>query len=233
MTMSEAWPVLEGRGWLSERSRRVRESLREIASVRLFERGEHVYVVGDGANGVFGLVRGALSISLPRLDGEDLVFHRADPGFWIGEAALLARKERLVSVRTVEDSYLVQLPADELLRLVDSNPGLVADFYTLTMGNVETILKLMGNLSVSPSDVRVAFRLLIQDEQLGSDDAWIRVSQEALAELVALSVPTLQRALRRFEDAGLVEIGYRRLRVVDRLGLLHLCGDVSWREQGG
>jgi CRP/FNR family cyclic AMP-dependent transcriptional regulator len=42
--------------------------------------------------------------------------------------------------------------------------------------------------------------------------------------MVALSLPTLQRVLRRLQDGGLIELGYGRIRILDRRGLLSLCG---------
>jgi Mn-dependent DtxR family transcriptional regulator len=37
--------------------------------------------------------------------------------------------------------------------------------------------------------------------------------------MVAVSPATLQRELRKLAEAGLVELGYRRIRVPDRAGL--------------
>ena len=59
----------------------------------------------------------------------------------------------------------------------------------------------------------------LQDELAGASDGWILLSQDDIAMFTAVSLPTLQRVLRRFSDAGLIEIGYGRLRVLDRAGL--------------
>jgi DNA-binding GntR family transcriptional regulator len=47
----------------------------------------------------------------------------------------------------------------------------------------------------------------------------VRVTQDELATMVRLSRPTLVQVLRRFERRGLVEQGYRTLRVIDVPGL--------------
>jgi len=226
--LSGAWAILEGRGWLAQRSEQVRSALRSIARVREFQSGEHLYFAGDSPNGVFGLVSGTLEVSIPRADGEDPAAHRADPGFWIGDSAVLSEGTRLVSVRAVEASVTVHLPIGALMRLLESQPEMIRDFYALAHQNLQTVLRILTNLTISSSDVRVALRLLLQDEQLPAGEDWIRISQEKLAELVALSVPTLQRALRRLEESSLIESGYRRLRVADRVGLLRFCGEGSF-----
>jgi len=224
--LSAAWSRLRERGWLSERSSGVSEALRKIARVIAIEPKRNLYYAGDLPDGVYGLVQGALDVSIPRADGQELTIHRADPGFWIGDLALLANQRRHVTVRAASPSILVHLPQAGLNRLLSTMPTLYADFYVLSHRNVETLLRVIGNLSVTPSDARVALRLLFQAEQLPSKTDWIQLSQDKLAELLGLSVPTLQRCLRRLDRDGLVELGYGRVRLRDPQGLQRLSGSV-------
>lgn len=90
--LASAWRVLEMDGWLSDRSPEVRAALRAIARVRELDAGEYLFMVGDRANGMFGLVSGTLDISIPRADGQELTIHRADTGFWFGDLALASRR---------------------------------------------------------------------------------------------------------------------------------------------
>ena len=53
---------------------------------------------------------------------------------------------------------------------------------------------------------------------------WIQVSQASLAAFTAISQQTLRRVLRKLEELGLVESGYNKVRVLDRVGLARLCG---------
>ena len=226
-SLPAAWSRISNQGWLGTVDAKHRDWLRPIARLRDFAKGEYVYRVGERPDGVYGVVSGILDLSVPRADGEDLVVHRVGEGYWVGDLALFARHVRMISIRVVEASRLVQLPQEKLLPLVASQPELMTDFYNLSRMNVELALRLLGNLSVTPSDIRVALRLLLHDETLGPGERWIRLSQKDLAGLVSLSMPTLQRALRTLEERKLIETGYRRMRVVDRSELLRYCGDVS------
>jgi len=38
---------------------------------------------------------------------------------------------------------------------------------------------------------------------------------------------SIQRVLKSLESAGLLEMGYRQIRVLDASGLLSLCGDAD------
>jgi CRP-like cAMP-binding protein len=223
MSLDQAWQLLESSGWLAELDSARRQRLRAIARMRVCEADEYLYLPGDSPDGVYGLVEGTLDVLVPRLDGEEQLVHRAEAGFWIGDLALFARQRRLVGVRARSNCRLVYLPQDQLQLVIREEPGLIGDFYMLTHSNVATALRLIGMLSIPGAEKRVALRVLMQSEAGTGNEGWIRLSQGSLAELVALSQQSVRRALRSLEDRGLVEVGYGKLRIVDRDALASLC----------
>lgn len=223
-SLDDVWEELGARGWLAERAPEVRTRLRDIAEVRAYRQGEPLYIVGDRPRGVFGIARGAVDVSIPREDRQEIVAHRAQRGFWIGDLALFSRQRRLVAVTAATAVVAAQLPQAKLAELIKRYPTLLYDFYDLSHRNVATLLQLLANLSIPRSEIRVAVRLLLHDQRLSKGNEWIVLSQEKLAELTALSLPTVQRTLRQLEGAGLVELGYGRLRILDRERLLAYCG---------
>jgi len=222
--LATSWRGLRRRGWLAQRSREHSDALRAIARLIEIEAGAPVYRAGDPANGVFGPVSGTLAVSINAASSHDFTFHRAEAGFWIGDLALFANQERLVSVHAVSRSVLVHLPQVALAEALSTMPHLYADFYELSYNNVGMLLRIIGNLLQSPSDARVARRLLLQAEQQASSNDWIELSQTQLAGLVGLSGATLQRILRRLDHDGLIELGYGRVRVLDFEKLTEVAG---------
>jgi CRP/FNR family transcriptional regulator, cyclic AMP receptor protein len=59
----------------------------------------------------------------------------------------------------------------------------------------------------------------------GDPEGWIALSQPELAKLLAVSLPTLQRILRRLVKDGFLRTSYGRLRVLDRDALVRICAD--------
>ena len=222
-TLASGWQRLEHSGWLSRRSAVTRKLLRDIARLRTMDMGQTLYRVGDAPDGVYGLVSGALEVSIPRIDGQEVTVHRAEPGFWIGDLALFAGQARLVSLRAANACQVVQLPQERLKPLVEKHAELVRDFYELSHGNMAMTLRLLGNLAITGADNRVALRLIVQHDSLGDGEHWIRVSQTALAGLVAVSPQSVRRSIKRLEEAGLIARAYGRIRVLDRGGLARLC----------
>ena len=212
-------------GWLSKQSKVFQTALLAQGRVRAYRAGETIYHEGDPSDGLYGLARGALEISVPSDSGLQVACHRADPGFWIGDLAIFSEQPRLVSIKATCDAELVFVPQSHLWALVDEDPAMLRAFYLLTHQNMALALRLLSNLTVAQSERRLGLRLLHYHELSVEKDHWIELSQEHLADLLALSLPTLQRALRRLADDGLVELAYRRLRVLDPEALLARCRD--------
>jgi CRP-like cAMP-binding protein len=221
--LASAIRTLAKQGWFSQRSPNTRARLSAIARLRTLSKDELIYMAGDPPNGVFGLVSGSLNISYPRGDGEDYTVHRAGGGFWIGDVALFAKGVRLVSVRAAETTTMVQLPMRDLGRLMRDDPRLYADFYALTYENFRTTLQIVTNLAIASADKRLADRLLSETTNRRNKSDWISITQADLAKLLALSVPTLQRVMRRFVKDGLINQEYGRIQVIDHNGLIAVC----------
>jgi len=225
INLTQALEIVASQGWFSKRSADAQARLAEIAKLRILAKDDRLFLAGDAPNGVFGLVSGSLNLSIPRGDGEDYTIHRAGAGFWIGDLALFSEGTRLVSVHAAEPTVMVHLPTQELKGLVARHPHLYADFYALTYENFRVAFQIVSNLAISSSDKRLADRLLLELDGRGDGNGWVSLSQSELASLSAISLPTLQRALRRFTAAGLVNQRYARIQVLDREALEKICRD--------
>jgi CRP/FNR family cyclic AMP-dependent transcriptional regulator len=211
-------------GWFAELSPELQAALGGLARLRRVERGATLYHVGDRPDGLYGLVDGAIDIAIPGEQGLDFTVHRAETGFWIGDLALLSDAPRLVTLRAATPATLVHLPGAPVLALSRTRPDLVRALYALTYRNMALALRLVANLGVASSEARIGLRLLYQLETAPCADGWLNLSQAVLSEMLALSQPTVQRSLRRLQDQGLIECGYGRIRVCDRVGLMRACG---------
>ncbi len=209
--------------WFAERSQCFQEDLLNCGMVRAFETGETLYHHGDPVNGLYAVLDGGVLLAVPADDGQDLVFHRQGVGFWFGDLAMFANSFRLMSVVTTCETTVLFFPSARINSLVQKHPDYIRDFYALTHYNMRTALRVIANLLVTGAEKRVALRLLHLDEGTSKHDGWIIVSQEELAEMVAVSRPTLHRSLHRLEDLDLIEIGYGRILIKDRAALFANC----------
>jgi len=215
--------IVTSHGWLSGRGDAFRDALLKHALVRVFQAGETLYHYGDRADGLYSIISGAVKLTVPADDGQEYTAHRDGIGFWIGDLAMLSDQTRLISVVATHLTRTLFVPSARIAEMVGKHPIFYRDFYALEHENMRTALRILANLGVSRADQRLALRLLHLDETLVQADSWIELSQDDLAALAVVSVPTIQRALRKLSQAGLVELGYGRVRIVNRAALLNLC----------
>ncbi len=219
----EARAVLEARGWLAGRRADLRADLLDGGRLVDFDSGETLHGLGDPPNGLYGLVSGVVRILIPGENGEVITTHRAEAGFWIGDLALFSEQVRLVGVVARGPVTAFFLPRSHLRKLVQARPEIMRDFYALTHQNMQTALRLLANLSVTRANCRIALRLLHIADEARHSDGWIELAQEELAEHTAVSLPTVQRCLRQLSETGAIEVGYGRLRLLDRTRLFELA----------
>ena len=215
--------LLRNTGWFSDRSSEFQADLAALGILKLVEAGETLYHYGDPPNGIYAILSGGVQITAPADDGQEFVLHRDGAGFWIGDLALFAGALRLVSVVTTQASQALFFPNLSISRLIQNNPDYIRDFYALTHENMRTALRIMANLAVTGTEKRLVLRLLHLDEGTSKTEGWIDVSQDDLAAMIAVSQPTLHRNLHRLVDLGLIELGYGRVRLLDRGALIASC----------
>ncbi len=213
--LDAALSVMEQSGWYADRSEEVKGILAKEAQLRSYGKRENVFLAGDPSAGLYGLAEGSLQLMVDRSDGDQVVMHRAEPGFWIGDLALFANKGHQLSAWAANHVKMVFVPASALWRLTEEDPKLLLEFYELTYANVQSLFKVYGSLSRESALQRVASRLILQSELKASDGDWLHISQNELAEMLNHSLPTLQRSLRHLADSKIIELGYGKIKILD------------------
>jgi CRP-like cAMP-binding protein len=138
-------------GWLSTQQESFRSWVAENGRWRRFAAGETIYLAGDEPDGMYGLGAGALDVTFPLHGDEPVTLHRAEPGFWIGEAALMAGESRLVSLSAAVESRVFILPLGALRELLARDPACWRTLYEQSFSNLSVALTLLAEaLSLSP-----------------------------------------------------------------------------------
>jgi CRP-like cAMP-binding protein len=162
-----------------------------------------------------------------RPTGEEYALFRPGPGFWVGHYAVLNNEPHLLACAAAEQTVLVWLPKQRLIQLLKKDLNLNNAFSKLTYRHMRNVLDLVGQMTLQDSVKRVASRLLAEDWGRKSSDGWVPLSQSEFAEMLSMSLPTLQRAMSKLASKQLIEIGYGRVRLLDREGLTALTNAAS------
>jgi CRP-like cAMP-binding protein len=198
-------------GWLSKQPEAFRAWVAENGRWRLYSAGATIYLAGDEPDGMYGLGSGAIDISFPLQSDEPVAIHRAEPGFWIGEAAFLAGGKRLVTVSAAPESRVFHIPAGALRSLLERHPDSWRSLYEQSFTNTSILLTLLAEaLALSPR-ARLA-RLLLR---LSNEEGRVYGNQDEFSRLIGMTRSSVRRALASLIDIGAIRTGYRSLEIVD------------------
>jgi CRP-like cAMP-binding protein len=216
-TRSKDLGTLSKVGWLPGQPESLSAWAARAGRWRVYEKGRTLYQYGDDPDGLYGLGSGMLEAQIP-MGEEQITIYRAEPGFWIGESALLARTSRVISVSAAVKSRVFFIPTSAIKALLRDEPQFWYCFFELNHLNAaRAVAALAELLSQSPQE-RLARMLL----RLADAEGKVSATQEDLSRLIGMSRSSLRRVLGDLMDTGAVEAGYRSLRLVDRQGLVNL-----------
>jgi CRP/FNR family cyclic AMP-dependent transcriptional regulator len=141
-----------------------------------------------------------------------------------GELALLtADDRRSATVQALRAASTLRISRADFERLRDEDPKVDRLLVTVLAERNRKLNDQLMDLVFTPVETRVHRRLLAFAEAVAvpgrSGDGWIELSQAELGALAGTTRPSVNRALRRAERDGLVELGRGRIRIVDVNGV--------------
>lgn len=213
--------VLYRTGWLAEQENEFQQWIMRSVSWRRIGPDGIVYLAGDEPDGFYGLAAGALDISVPIMGSEQVSITRAEPGFWVGEGAVLAGTRRVLSVCAIQPSIIVCVPRNKLLTVLRQRPEWWRPFYELSHANATLVSNLLAEVLALSARARIS-RLLLR---AGDDAGVVSGRKEYLGRLIGLPRSSFNRELRHFFSEGIIESGYTSIKILRRDALEALKDD--------
>lgn len=191
------------------------------ARLRSVAQGEMVLRQGAPVRHLVVVVSGWLEIGLTSHGGRRLVLDQMTAGDTCGLAGLLHTHPSLQDARAGVDSVVLLLPRAAITESVRTLPGFAEVLLHLLADRVRALLSAYANRALITLAPRVATLLLRLTRGLGPEPA-LQQSQEDLAAMLGVTRQALSPVLKQMERDGLIELAYRRLRVLDPAGLRQL-----------
>ena len=206
--------MLAQTGWLSLQPPDFQDRMIAIGRWTAVPRGKALYVLGEEPDAIFGLGTGLLDISVP-VGEEDVIVHRAPPGFWVGDGALLSGVRRVLTVTAHTDCEVFRIPEAPLRRVLEDNPGDWRCLHHLATLNGLLATQALAEAIALPARPRFARVLL----RLAGPDGTINATQEELGRMAGMSRAAFRRAFGALIDAGVLETGRGSVQIHDRAAL--------------
>jgi CRP-like cAMP-binding protein len=184
---------------------------------RRFGRGEVVFHQGDPGDSLHVVVRGLLVARSSTSLGDVVTLNIFPPGAVFGELALLSTESRrTATVVALEQSETLMLGRGAFDDLRRRNRNMDAFLVAVLTERNRALSAHLSDLLFNPAEQRIHRRLLLLARVAADGDTgWVRVTQEEIASLAGTTRATVNRALRRAAQDGLIELGRSRFRIVD------------------
>jgi len=204
--------ILSSAGWLARQPEEFQEEVFRRAVPVKYAAGDVIYRLGDPVGGVYGVVNGAMVVSVAPPRAVPQILHLLTPGAWIGEGSFLSREPRRVGLQAALDTSAVYLPLDCMDQMAGRDPMAVRRFAQILVMNLDIVMQAFYDLQ-DPNEHRRIARALRRIMTL--ENTPIPLAQSVLGILANASRKTVNAALQRFEKSGWVKHGYRSITITN------------------
>ncbi|MFN3593142.1 MAG: Crp/Fnr family transcriptional regulator, partial [Thiobacillaceae bacterium] len=183
-----------------------------------------VFHSGEAGDSLYVLLSGKVKVSLLSADGKEAILSLMGAGDVFGEMSLLDGPPRSATVTSLEDCRLLQIGRHDFVQFLKRHTDVALKLLAALSQRLRTTNNLVENLSFHHLPSRLARLLLDLGQRHGKAEPdgieiGLRLSQEELGNLVGASRESVNKQLRAWADAGLLE--YRQgvivIRKVDAL----------------
>lgn len=217
VNLAEAKRVLVNVGWLARQPDTFQAEVLKHATLMRFAAGDVIYRCGDPLGGVYGLVVGAVVVSLGPPAATPRVFHLGTPGSWIGEGPFLSREPRRVGMQAAVETWMMHLPLEAMDQIASRDPLVWRRFVQILLINLDILVRAFYDMQNPDEERRIALALRriapVQDQM-------IPLSQMDLGLMAHASRKQVNAALHKFETKGWIKKGYRSVVIADLQALI-------------
>jgi CRP-like cAMP-binding protein len=192
------------------------ERFAELTRERSYPKGSVILFQDDPGDSLFVLRAGRVKVVLIGEDGREVILGVLEPGAHFGELALIDDQPRSAHVIAMEDAQLLVLRREDFKRRVEANPTVAWALLTELSRRLRRADVKIGGLVLLDVPGRIARLLLDLADETGSDQIEKPLTHQTIAQMIGASRETVSRAMKEFQDAGLIRVERRRISIGDR-----------------
>ncbi len=188
--------------------------------MRKFNRKAPIYLPRDEADGVLLLASGRVKICHVSPEGKQSILAFIEAGELFGELAIFEEGPREEYAEAVESASVILIPAVEIRRLMAEDPQLSLGITKLIGLRRQRVERRLKYLLFHSNRERLVHLLLELAERYGKPapaglDLGIRLSHQDLGAVIGSTRETVSITLGELQADGFLEIGRRRLVILD------------------
>jgi CRP/FNR family transcriptional regulator, cyclic AMP receptor protein len=215
-------------GWFGRAPQEFQEAVLSRCTWVTCPAGRPIYQTTDKHVNFCGIVEGAVEIYSRFGAGDNPLLHIVHEGSWIGYGTVVGRSAPRVAATARVDTLMAAVPDRTLRALLEGRPEWWELIGRGIMEYGDTAISAYADSLIQDNYRRCACNLLritgqVFPRRSRPERTDVPVTQDELAAMVKVSRTTLVQVLRQLESCGMVEPGYRKLRISDVQGLSALA----------
>ncbi|MCB0010776.1 MAG: Crp/Fnr family transcriptional regulator [Anaerolineales bacterium] len=183
------------------------------------QRGKIFYMPDDTGQVLFLLKRGRVQLYRISPGGKKLVVATLGPGAIFGEMALVGQQMHRTFAESVDDCLICVMSRADVERLVREKPKVALRFLESMGERIAQMERRLEELAFKSIPARLAGLLLRLADDQGSGTEVDGYTHQDLGEMLGTYRETTTQVLNDFKADGLIEIGRKRIRLLDTRGL--------------
>ena len=205
------------------------QELQEISLNKITEthkRGSIVYEEGNRMKGFYCVQKGIIKIYKTGIDGKEQIIRFAKHGDVIGYRSVVSNEPACTTTEVLEEITLCHIPADILLKLIQSNGNFALELMKLTCKELGEANSYITDIAQKTVKERLAEILIHLDEEFGEDPAGVlkvSLTREELSNIVGTATESIIRLLSEFKNRGYLELNGRKIKILDKPGLKYIA----------
>lgn len=186
------------------------------------KKGQLLYSPQETKELLFLLKKGAVQLYRLSPEGKKLVITTLEPNTFFGEMALVGQRMYDTFAEAEEDSTLCIVLRENLVHLLLMKPAIALNLLETLGRRFLEMEQTLENIAFKSARARVASLLLSIAEQRKSNNI-LGVRHQDLAERAAILRETVTEVLAEFKAARLVELGWRKIIILNKEGLCRIA----------
>lgn len=210
--------------WFQGMPEDILDGLAAAATIKDLSDGMYLYAKNDEADGIYGVLEGAIVAGVCSESGKRAVYAILEPGSWLGEISIFDLRPRVSDAIAKGDTRILFIPRGRFQRLLDERPQLYKYFIGILCEHYRTATRLLESNMMRPVAERLALRLLdltasYDFSSSPAQPASVKVSQEELSLMAGTTRQRINQELKNWEKQGWIEVSYGYVAVLDRTAL--------------
>lgn len=193
------------------------ERLGSYMKRRRMPRGSTIFEKDDPGTGMMGILSGSVKISVPSVDGRDIVLNIMHEGDIFGEIALLDGHPRTADATAMTDCELMVIERRDFIPFLRSEPELAIEIIKMLCARLRRTTDQVQDLSFLNLPTRLAKALVrLTDAEASDPSRKIAITQREISQIIGRSRESTNKQLSIWAKRGWIGLQRGSITVLRR-----------------